>query len=342
MSRTVVSVTFDLAGRRGDYAVDPSRVDPAVGDLVVVESRRGPSLGRVVRPAHPASRKGGGRIRKVIRLARARDIAAQRAAEERIPELFRVALQELRGRKCDLKLVAAVPDGVARRVTFYTVGSERVDPEEIADALANRLEMHVDLKQLGMRDETKALGGLGRCGQELCCSTFLPAYPSASIRQAKDQGMALTADRTAGVCGKTLCCLSYEADLYKERRGFLPKMGKRATTVDGVEGKVIGVDVMRGTFTLLDLERGRRQVLPAEAWNKNVDRVVPPPEFPRTLAAPKTGGLRDRIGDPSALPGTPPTPEPPKARPPRGDPPKRPNKRRRGRGRRSAGPREDS
>jgi len=337
VNRTVVSVAFDLAGRRGDYSVDPKQLDPAVGDLVVVESRRGQALGRVVRPAHKPERKGGGRIRKVLRVAREQDIATQRAAEARIPELFRTALQELRARDCKLKLIAAVPDGLARRVTYYTVGSERVDPEEIAVALEDRLRLRVDLKQLGMRDETKALGGLGRCGQELCCATFLPSYPAVSIRQAKDQGMALTSDRTAGVCGKTMCCLAYEADLYKERRGFLPKLGKRATTVDGVEGKVIGVDVMRGTFTLLDLDRGRRTVLPAEAWNKNVDREVPPPEFPRTLAAPKTGGLRDRIGDPAALPSAPPPTEP---APPDGK--RRTNKRRRGRGKRSTGPREES
>jgi cell fate regulator YaaT (PSP1 superfamily) len=306
--RAVVTVTFDLVGRRGDYAVDSSRLRPDVGDLVIVESRRGQALGRVVQAAHPATKRSGGRIRKVVRLAGPEDIAAQEAAEANAPELFRAALQELRDRKSGLKLVAAIPDAIARSVTYYTVGSERVDPEELAKAIGARVGMRVQLKQLGQRDETKALGGLGRCGQELCCSTFLPSYPATSIRQAKEQGMALGSDRTAGVCGKTLCCLAYEDELYTARRKYLPKTGKRAKTIDGVEGKVIGVDVMRGTFTLLDVERRTRQVLPAEAWEKNKDREVPPPEFPRTLAAPKTGGLRDRISNTDSLPAIPAAP----------------------------------
>ena len=340
--RTVVTVTFEFTGRRGDYAVDPSRMDPRVGDFVVLESRRGLAMGRVVRGAHAPGTKSGGRIRKVIRIARPADLEKQRAIEERIPEFFRIALQEMRAEGVRLKLVAAAPDAFARRVTFYMVGEDRPDSEALERTLARRLDLGVDIKQLGRRDETKAVGGLGRCGQELCCSTFLPEYPPTSIRHAKEQGMALASDRTSGVCGKTLCCLSYEADLYKERRKFLPKTGKRATTTDGKEGKVIGVDVMRGTFTLLDLDRGRRQVLPAEAWDKNVDREVPPPEFPRTLAEPKTGGLRDRIGDPSSLPAarlSAPESNDAASTEERG---KQPKRRRQGRRRRPKGPHEDS
>jgi cell fate regulator YaaT (PSP1 superfamily) len=347
--RSVVTVTFDLVGRRGDYAVDTRRIRPAVGDLVVVQSRRGQALGRVVRGPHAPSGRGGGRIRKVTRLAGPRDIETQRAAEARVPELFRAALQELRDRGAALKLVAAVPDGIAGLVTYYTAGSERLDPEELAKAIGRRVGLRVHIKQLGQRDEAKALGGLGRCGQELCCSTFLPSYPATSIRQAKEQGMALASDRTAGVCGKTLCCLAYEADLYAARRKFLPKIGKRARTIDGVGGKVIGVDVMRGTFTLLDLDRGTRQVLPAEAWEKNADCEVPPPEFPRTLAAPKTGGLRDRIGKVDSLPAVP-SPstatageDAPSAGPrPERPPSKRPQKRRRSHGRGPRATSEDS
>ena len=121
-------------------------------------------------------------------------------------------------------------------------------------------------------------GGLGRCGRELCCTSFLTNFPAVNIRLAKEQNLALAGDKTSGVCGKTLCCLAFEGDFYKEQLRWLPRAGKRAKTKEGLEGRVIGLDVFRLTFTLLDGDR-RRHVLPADAWQGNADREVPEPEI---------------------------------------------------------------
>lgn len=278
-SRTVVGVTFDQWGRAGDYAIDPKRVSAGPGTLVVVESGRGLRLGRVTTPPHAAGSKGGGRIRKVLRVARRADLDAQRKAEAREPEAFRLALTLIRKRRLPLKVLRVLLDGVAGRATFFVAAPDKVELGDLAVVLGKRLELRVDVRQLGMRDVAKTVGGVGRCGEELCCSRFLTEYPRTSIRMAKDQNMALNDDRTSGVCGRTLCCLSYEHEFYKEQRQWLPKLGKRAKTADGrLEGKVIGVDAMRLTFTLLDAQRTRHKV-DARDWERNVDKDVPEPEI---------------------------------------------------------------
>ena len=287
--RTVVGVTFDQWGAAGTYSIDPSRVRAVPGSLVVVESGRGMRLGRVTSPPHEAGKTGGGRIRRVVRIARQGDLNAHEAALRREPEAFRLALVLARERRLPIKLLRVLLDGVAGRATFFVAAPDKIDLGDLADVLARRLKLKVDVRQLGMRDVAKTVGGLGRCGRELCCSTFLTQYPHTSIRMAKDQNMALNDDRTGGVCGRTLCCLAYEHAFYKERRRFLPKLGKRAKTADGtLEGKVIGVDVMRMTFTLLD-ERHNRHRVEAKAWERNVDKEIPEPEVgprPAQAAAP--------------------------------------------------------
>jgi cell fate regulator YaaT (PSP1 superfamily) len=298
-ARTVVGVTFDQWGAAGTYSIDPARVHAVTGSVVVVESSRGMRLGRVTSPPHEVGKAGGGRIRRVVRIARAGDLDAHEAALRREPEAFRLALTLARERRLPLKLLRVLLDGVAGRATFFVAAPEKIDLGDLADALSRRLKLKVDVRQLGMRDVAKTVGGLGRCGRELCCSTFLTQYPHTSIRMAKDQNMALNDDRTGGVCGRTLCCLAYEHAFYKARRRFLPKLGKRAKTSDGtLEGKVIGVDVMRMTFTLLD-ERHNRHRLEAKSWERNVDQEVPEPEF----------ALRP------AQPASPPIPPPPAPKP---------------------------
>lgn len=272
--RTVVAVTFDHFGRSGQYALDPTRVQVVPGSWVVVESGRGQRLGRVTTPPHEVT-EGGGRIRKVVRVAGPRELERQRELEAREPEAFRLGLSIIRSRRLPLKLVRVVLDAIAGRATVCVAAPDKVEADDLVSELEDALEMRVSLRQLGMRDVAKVQGGVGRCGRELCCSTHLTEYPRTSVRMAKDQGLSLADDRVAGVCGRTLCCLAYEQEFYKERRGFLPKLGKRATTLNGqLEGKCIGVDVMRMTFVLLDAD-GTRHRLPATDWERNADREVP-------------------------------------------------------------------
>ena len=170
----------------------------------------------------------------------------------------------------------------------------------------------MELRQLGSRDEAKILGGLGRCGRELCCASHLHEYPRSSIKMAKAQNVALSDDKTNGVCGRTLCCLAYEYDFYEDFRQWLPRLGKRAKTVDGLEGKVIGLDVLRLSFTLLE-PGGPRHVLPAVAWERNLGKVVPEAEVgPAACGPSETAPVVALRGSRSAAGrgSTPPTPNP--------------------------------
>ncbi len=305
-NRAVVSVGFPPLGIQADYATD-GRVDLHPGTLVVVEGLRGKALGRVVRGPHvPSGGRGGkgGRVRRVLRPANAEDLAAQNAFQAREIEALREGLGYLREQKLPWKIVRVFSDGLARKFTICFAAEERQEARDAAKELGRRLRCKVDLRQVGTRDSARVQGGLGRCGRELCCSTFLPDYPKVNIRHAKQQGMALVADKTSGVCGRTLCCLSYETDFYKAQQQWLPRISKRATTVDGMEGRVIGLDVFRLTFTLLDSNR-RRHVLPATAWTGNEGKDVPAPDVEPPAAAPVIAMPSRRPPPPASTPAPP-------------------------------------
>lgn len=273
----VVTVSFAPLGHTGEYTVDPSTRELGPGSLVVVEGFKGITLGRVVGDPHePTGGNRGGRLRRVVRPASEADLRVQEAAEQREDEAFRVALAWIRQQRLPWKLVRVTADGLAHKVTLCIVANERQDVRDAGKALGRALSMRVLIRQIGAREMAKTLGGVGRCGKELCCSTFLPDFPKSNVRHAKDQNLALSPAKTSGVCGRTLCCLTYEHDSYLEHRKWLPRAGKRARTVEGLEGKVVALDVLKHTWVLRD-DRGRRHPLTARDWDGNADREVPEP-----------------------------------------------------------------
>jgi cell fate regulator YaaT (PSP1 superfamily) len=298
----VVTVSFPPLGRQADYAVESGGSVPTPGSLVVVEGFRGLALGRLIQGPHEPGGKAG-RVRRFVREAQDDDVAAQAEFEAREHGVLRRALGWVRDKQRPWKIVRVVGDGVAQKFTICFAARERQDCKEDAAVLGRLLGCRIELRQLGQRDTARSLGGLGRCGRELCCSSFLPEYPTSTIRMAKDQSISLAGDKTAGVCGKTLCCLSYESDFYKTQLQWLPRMSKRARTTDGLEGRVIGLDVFRLTFTLLDGHR-RRHVLPAAAWAGNEGRELPEPE----ICAPASAPAVVKLGAPRAAPNQPATP----------------------------------
>ncbi len=268
---TCVTVAFPPLPRQGEYLVSERAAPLAPGELVVVEGLRGLSLGRVIEGPHP--RRGGGQVRKVVRPARESDLRAQQDAEQREPVVLRTMLHEVRQRKLPWKVISVVSDGVAGKFTVCFVAPERADAKELARVVGGRINARIELRQLGARDEARILGGVGRCGRELCCSTFLPDFPRVTVKMAKNQNLALAQDKTGGVCGRTMCCLAYENDFYIERRVYLPRPGKRAVAVDGTEGRVVAIDVHKMTFTVV--QSGKRRVFSASEWEGNAGREVP-------------------------------------------------------------------
>jgi cell fate regulator YaaT (PSP1 superfamily) len=291
---SVVTVSFAPLGRTGEYSLDSNRLVVPLGSQVVVEGFKGIALGRVISEPHaPTGGNQSGRLRKVVRSATEADLRVQADAEAREGEAFRVALVWIREQRRPWKLVRVVADGLAHKMTFCIVADERQDVRDAGKALGRALGLRALWRQIGPRDVARTLGGLGRCGKELCCSTFLPEYPKTSIRMAKDQNLALSPERTSGVCGKTLCCLAYEHDSYLEHRKWLPRLGKRARTVEGLEGKVVSLDVLKHTWVLRD-ERGRRHPLTAEDWDGNQGRQVPAPLSVPIQVVPMPGRTRGR------------------------------------------------
>ena len=228
----VVDVRFRVPGRA--RAFDTRRVDVRANDLVVVETNRGPELGEVMaapRPRWPDEAKA--KLPRVLRLADANDI--RRADHNRLQE--RAAEQQFVERTRELKIRAKLSRVDYRfdggKAVFYFLGDDRVDARGLARDLAQRLHTRVEMRQLGPRDASRMVGGVGPCGRELCCSSWLRDFGPVSIKMAKAQDLSLNPSKLAGMCGRLKCCLRYEYDTYLALRKSLPRAGKKVKTVKG-------------------------------------------------------------------------------------------------------------
>jgi cell fate regulator YaaT (PSP1 superfamily) len=240
--RNLVGVRLAENGRTLDY--DAGELRLGAGEPVVVDDRRGGTvLGTVTIPsARRAARSAVGRVH---RRAQEGDHQQARAAERRLHEALAFARERARARQLAIKFfrVEMAPGG--DKTTFYFSSEQRVDFRELVRDLAARFHNRIDLRQVGVRDEAKMVGGIGSCGRELCCSTFLPHFAPVTIRMAKNQNLALNPARVSGQCGRLKCCLVYEEAQYTEAGKLLPRVGKRVATPEG-DGRVDDVDVLRG------------------------------------------------------------------------------------------------
>ncbi|MCC6766132.1 MAG: hypothetical protein IT293_15850 [Deltaproteobacteria bacterium] len=239
----VVGVQFQPAGLIHDY--DCGGLDLARGDRVVVEVRRTTVLATIARPPRPAAPAADDAPR-VLRRADERDLARDEQNQVRQHEAFRFCLQRIRARALGMKLVKVDVLFDGTKGVFYFTAEGRVDFRELVRDLAGGLHMRIEMKQIGARDEAKMLGGVGPCGRELCCSTWLREFQAVSVRMAKAQGLSLNPAKLSGMCGRLKCCLRYEYDTYLELRRELPKIGVRVTSVKG-DGVVLRHDVLKQT-----------------------------------------------------------------------------------------------
>jgi cell fate regulator YaaT (PSP1 superfamily) len=235
-------------------------VSLARGDRVVVETERGPLVGLVAVPAR--RRICLDPLKRVLRRATDGDEHARERNLTRERETFLFCKQRIRDRALPMKLVRVEYPLGPGKVLFYFSSEERVDFRDLVKDLAQRVHARVEMRQIGARDEAKLVGGIGSCGRELCCSTWLPAFVPVSIKMAKDQGLVLNPSKVSGQCGRLKCCLVYEQDTYKELRKGLPKTGKRVTTPAG-EGKVVELDVLRRRVRVW-FDEGGSETFPAD------------------------------------------------------------------------------
>lgn len=257
----VVMVTFQPAGKLFPYRVD----DPApdLGTLLVVPTERGASLASVAvaaQPLNPAVH--GADVPAITRIAGPEDVSQEDRNREREVRATRVCLELVAEHKLEMKLVRVQYLLGGQKAVFYFTAEGRVDFRALVRDLARDLRIRVEMRQIGVRDETKMIGGVGHCGLELCCSTWLRDFVPVSIRMAKDQNLALNPQKVSGACGRLLCCLAYEHETYVESRKDLPKIGRRVETRAGL-GKVMAHEVLQRRF-VVQLDDGNRVLVPIE------------------------------------------------------------------------------
>jgi len=265
----IVEVTFK--GNRRDYF----RAEPGAAELnthVIVEADRGEDIGRVTASGAVAERKCSGCSTgcaapvpelRVLRPARPDEVEAARALREDEPRVRRITREKVLQYGLKMKVTEAEWQFDRNKLTIYFTAERRVDFRELVRDLAKTFRTRIELKQIGVRDEAALLGGIGRCGRELCCSTWLRELKPVSLQLAKDQRLSLNPAQISGCCGRLMCCLTYEHESYVQARKRFPREGKTIVTAKGKE-KVVSVDIWRERILLKDEDGNRRTVVLAE------------------------------------------------------------------------------
>ncbi len=238
----VVGVRFRQAGKIYDF--DAGSLILKVGDKVVVDTERGYSLGVVaMAPRQATLPEGSQPLRKVVKKADLADQHKEEMNKRKEAEAYRVCLDHIHRRRLPMKLVEVEYLFDGSKAIFYFCAEHRVDFRDLVRDLAQALHTRIEMKQIGARDETKMVGGLGPCGQILCCCLWLREFQAVSVRMAKDQGLSLNPGKLAGQCGRLKCCLRYENETYCALKQVLPKVGTRVTTPKG-PGEVVRQNIL--------------------------------------------------------------------------------------------------
>jgi cell fate regulator YaaT (PSP1 superfamily) len=251
----IVAVTFQPTGHLFNYLAGDLPLHS--GDRVLVEAESGERVGTVViEPHEPAQTMDLSSLRHVRRVATFTDLDIEEDNLMREERARRVCVDRIRERRLQMKLVTAEYTLDSRKVVFYFIAEGRVDFRDLVRDLANTLRVRVEMKQIGARDETKVTGGVGPCGRELCCSSWLRDFEAVTVKMAREQGLALNPSRLAGMCGRLKCCLKYEYATYVELKRSLPNQGKRVQSVKG-DGKVVRQNILKQTVLIqLDSDGG--------------------------------------------------------------------------------------
>ena len=240
----VIGVRFRTAGKI--YFFNPGNFEIKQGDHVIVETARGIEYGTVVgNPRDVTDDKVIQPLKPVLRIATERDNEQEAANKLKEKEAFKICLEKIQKHGLEMKLIDAEYTFDNNKVLFYFTADGRIDFRELVKDLASVFKTRIELRQIGVRDETKILGGIGICGRELCCHSHLSEFVPVSIKMAKEQNLSLNPTKISGVCGRLMCCLKHEEDTYEELNRKLPNVGDHVTTSDGLKGEVSSVNVLR-------------------------------------------------------------------------------------------------
>jgi cell fate regulator YaaT (PSP1 superfamily) len=270
----VIAVTFRSAGQVHYY--DPGGMELKEGDAVIAPTPHGIEIGQVMtEPRELEADHPDQPLRPVTRKASADDLRREQENRERERRAFDTCAERIQQHGLPMKLIEAHYTFDRSRVIFYFSAEGRVDFRCLVRDLARELRARVELHQVGVRDEAKLIGGFGPCGRPLCCATFLSRLQPVAIKMAKEQNLALNPLKISGVCGRLMCCLSYEYEGYRRAKAELPRVGSRITLPQGA-GKVTEVNIIKGTLSVA-LEDGTRVEVAAHQCAGGAERPCAPP-----------------------------------------------------------------
>ena len=240
----VVGVRFRQAGKI--YYFDPADFELEVSNHVIVETARGVEMGTVlIAPKEVEDEQVVSPLKPVIRIATEEDEAVVEKNREKEKEAFAICKEKILKHELDMKLVGAEYTFDGNKLLFYFTADGRIDFRELVKDLAAVFRTRIELRQIGVRDETKILGGVGICGRPLCCATYLSDFVPVSIKMAKEQNLSLNPTKISGVCGRLMCCLKNEQETYEYLNGRMPSVGETVTAADGTKGEVSSINGLR-------------------------------------------------------------------------------------------------
>lgn len=240
----VIGVRFRSAGKV--YYFAPGKLKISQGDHVIVETARGVEYGYVVLGVKEVEDdKIIQPLKAVMRVATPEDDEKAEKNREKEKEAFKICQEKIRKHELEMKLIDAEYTFDNNKVLFYFTADGRIDFRELVKDLASVFKTRIELRQIGVRDETKILGGIGICGRPLCCHSYLSDFAPVSIKMAKEQNLSLNPTKISGVCGRLMCCLKNEQETYEELNSHLPNVGDYVTTPDGLKGEVNSLSVLR-------------------------------------------------------------------------------------------------
>ncbi len=241
--KTIVGIKFKKPGKT--YYFDPNGLELSQGDKVIVETALGDEYGEIIIGNKDVQEESlTSPLKKVIRVATPKDTKSYYEYKEKEDDALKVCQEKIEKHKLDMKLVDAEYKFDGSKLIFYFTADGRIDFRELVKDLAAIFKTRIELRQIGVRDEIRRIGGNGACGRELCCCAFLGNFETVSIKMAKEQNISLNPSKISGCCGRLMCCLKYEQNVYEEKLSRLPKIGAIVDTEEG-EGEVCGIETLK-------------------------------------------------------------------------------------------------
>ena len=281
----IVGIQFQKNGKI--YNFDTNGLDLKPDDYVVADTQHGADLGQVVVGCRQVEYQDAGiQLKKVLRIATEKDLQTSSENRKKEKEAFSICQKKIAEHKLDMKLVSVEYSFDNTKAMFYFTANGRVDFRSLVKDLASVFKMRIELRQIGVRDEARMIGGLGPCGRQICCGAFLDEFQPVSIKMAKEQNLSLNPTKISGVCGRLMCCLKYEQEHYEKTRKIMPRMGKEVITPDGT-GTVTDLNIVKETVfvRIVNGDSSEIKEYPLEKIERPGQPTSPPQEQEKTPPA---------------------------------------------------------